>query len=321
MTASDQLFVAVIIVNYNTADLVTAHLDAALKALAGFKAAHVFIVDNASPEGDLEKLRAHVAGEGLAGRVTVTDTGGNPGFAGGNNTAFPLVRDFGADYVFFLNPDARPEPSAIEALAALLEAHPDAAIAGPQILDERGEKYASEFAFPTILREFAAEAGIKALQTMTGQFRDHQAGRTTPVETDWVSGAAFMARMSAIGDTPMDDGFFLYYEETDMMLTLKREGWSVWHEPAARVTHIGGAATGVSGAANRRLPAHWFASWRHYYRKNHGAFYAFLAGVAKTLGLFVYHAKRMVKRERSQKPAQYTQDVLQQCLLRVFNKG
>lgn len=70
------------------------------------------------------------------------------------------------------------------------------------------------------------------------------------------------------------------------MLRLSRAGWPSWYVPAAKVIHIEGAATGVgSGAAMRKpRPAYWYASWLHYFRKNHGRVYALLTAALYTLG-------------------------------------
>ena len=74
----------------------------------------------------------------------------------------------------------------------------------------------------------------------------------------------------------MDEGYFLYFEETDYQLAIARAGYEVWYVPDARVTHVEGATTG-QGKARRddgAVPDYWYRSRRRYFEKNHGAAYA-----------------------------------------------
>ena len=73
--------------------------------------------------------------------------------------------------------------------------------------------------------------------------------------------------LDAVG--PLDEGFFLYFEEVDFCRRAHRAGWSCWLVADARVMHIEGAATGIK-AARRRLPAYWFASRRRFFVKAYG---------------------------------------------------
>ena len=311
---------ATIIVNYRTAALVIENLPALLDQIQGYEGSHVYIVDNASPGGDFEMLNAFVDEQGLGDRVSVIASGGNLGFAGGNNVGFEKARadaESGvrknADYIFCLNPDAAPRPGALKTMIDVLEAHPRAAIVGPQIQDEAGTVALSHHRFPTIFREFAGEIRI-------GFFHQLAGARAAPVDphaafaTDWLSGAAFLARREAFPGTLMDGNFFLYYEETDMMLRLKKEGWETWHAPNAGVVHIGGVSTGVQGRT-ARLPTFWFDSWRYYFGKNHGTPYAFAAAAAKLLGALGYVAKQAALGRANDKPERYLTDIFNQCLV------
>lgn len=309
--------VAAIIVNYAAAPVIIEHLDKLVRELNDYPNAHIFIVDNESPNDDAAELRAFVAARGLESFVTIIDAGANLGFAGGNNIGFDRARAGGAEFIFFLNPDAYPLPGAVDALVKFLQDRPDAAVAGAQLQSPEGGKNSCCFRFPTLFREFANETEIGALMKLAGGNRAPDAAGNEPVETDWVSGTAFLLRVEAAAPKLMDDRYFLYYEETDMMRELRRRGWRIWHVPEARVVHIGGVSTGVQHdtMSARRLPGYWFDSWRLYYRKNHGALYARAAGVAKTLGVLIYYAKRLAKGKKSAKPQRYLSDVVRNCLL------
>lgn len=310
---SDTASLSVIIVNYNTASLVLAHIEAIRQEIRSFTNAHIFVVDNASPDGDLQILQGALDGVTDA---TVIDAGRNLGFAGGNNLAYSRVKAQGTDYVLVLNPDAKPLPNSIVRLASFLDENQKAAIAGAQIVDPSGTLSPSYFQFPTIARELAGVSDTGFIKRLVGAAHDYSKKADTAIRVDWVSGSAFVLRQSAL-DQFMDDGFFLYYEETDMMRGLHREGWEIWHCPDAEVMHIGGVATGVQPAreARRRMPEYWFDSWRRYFVKNHGRPYALAAAIAKMSGLIIAYVGGFLRGVPVRYPEKYLSDIFRQCFL------
>lgn len=303
--------VGAVIVNYAAASFIMEHIDKLVRELSGHANAHVFIVDNQSPKNEAAELKEFVAARDLTSLVTIIDAGGNLGFAGGNNLGFRHARAGRADYVFFINPDAWPRPGALARLIEVMNAHPKAAVVGARLENADGSPRYCYFNFPTLFGEFANESGLNFLKRAP-----KPAPGGAPFEVDWVSGAAFLFRAKAAGDAPpMDDAYFLYFEETDMMRRLRREGWEVWHAPEARVVHAGGHSTGMAHGkpAVRRLPDYWFTSWRRYYSKNHGRAYAAGAALAKLSGVLTYHVQRTLRGRANEKPKRYMADVAAKC--------
>lgn len=304
--------VAAVIVNYAAASILMEHLNKLVRELNDYPDGHVFVVDNNSPNDELAELEKFIQSRGLKSRVTLIDAGANLGFAGGNNLGFDCARARGADYIFFINPDAWPRPGALSRLCAAMAARPQAAVVGARLENADGTPRYCAFMFPTVAGEFVDEAGLDFLRR-----KPRPAPDDAPYEVDWVSGAAFLFRTRAAGDGAlMDAGYFLYFEETDMMLNLKRRGWEIWHDPQARAVHAGGHSTGVAHGrpATRRMPDYWFSSWRRYYFKNHGRVCAVGAALAKLLGVFAYHAKRALRGRKNEKPTRYLADVAMKCL-------
>jgi N-acetylglucosaminyl-diphospho-decaprenol L-rhamnosyltransferase len=81
-----------------------------------------------------------------------------------------------------------------------------------------------------------------------------------------------------------DDGFFLYFEEVELMHRLRRAGWDVLHAPDSRVMHIGGAATGVISTMRKPMPSYWFKSRRRFFTRAYGPKRAWLASAAWLAG-------------------------------------
>ncbi len=314
---------AVVIVNYGAADFIIRHLDETIASTRAFREAHVYITDNASPGDDLEKLNAHIARANLEDAVSAFAAGGNLGFAGGNNAAFARFHAR-PDYVFFLNPDAWPAQDAIERLVETLDANPEAAVAAPRIVNEHGETAISYFHFPAIRDQFGSEAELGFLQRRSSWRILDLDALQEPIETEWVSGASFLLRMNAAADPPMDDGYFLYFEETDMMRALAKAGWRVLLDPRSRVTHVGGLTTGASvNHLDHPLPVCWHRSWRRYFVKQYGLAGALLAALLKTGGIIAYKTKAILLGFPPRRPKRYLRDFVRYGLapLLIGRKG
>jgi GT2 family glycosyltransferase len=100
---------------------------------------------------------------------------------------------------------------------------------------------------------------------------------TENTRVDWLAGASMMIRAEVFEDVgPFDETFFLYYEETDFCRRASTAGWETWYLPKSQVMHIGSVSTGMKHL-DRRMPGYWFESRAHYFRKNHGTAYLWLA--------------------------------------------
>ena len=227
----------------------------------------------------------------------------NHGFGRANNLVLEaLARETNPpDYVFLLNPDARIGAGTIPALERFLDAHPQAAIAGPRIRSPEGQAVAAAFRFPSALGEFVAAAAFGPVSRAFAERLVPLAPDHPTARVGWVSGAAFMARLDALRAAGgFDPDFFLYYEEVELMHRLARAGWQVWHVAEAGVSHVGGAATGID--RTRRRPAYWYDSWHLYFRKTHGRRYAMAAGAAWLGGAILNHAMSRLRRRPAHAP-------------------
>ena len=93
--------------------------------------------------------------------------------------------------------------------------------------------------------------------------------------------------LAAVGG--LDEGFFLYFEETEFCHRARRAGYSTWYVPESRIMHISGASTNVSDETrmHQRLPGYWFDSRTRYYVATHGVGIAALIDVAAIVsGIF-----------------------------------
>lgn len=271
--------IAVVIVNYRTADMTVAAVQSLARERADDPDLRVVIVDNASGDGSAETI----ASAGLGDWVTVLPQSINGGFGWGNNQGVLYLarQPERPEFVFFLNPDTEVQPGAISALVQTFADHPECGVAGPLITNDAGRAGASAFRVPTIGREFVRGSHLARLGFALGIEATHIEGEGT---ADWVSGSAFMARWSTLQTAGLfDDGFFLYFEEIELMARIRAAGWTVRHVPQARVMHREGGATGMAGGSGV-LPDYWHRARRRYFAVTMGECGADKADLAFRIG-------------------------------------
>jgi len=271
----------VVIVNYCTGTLVANCLESLVQEHARCPSMRVIVVDNASPDGSGDLIDKVIQAQNWHW-VTLMRSPVNRGFGAGSNLgiAWSLDRPDPADLVWLLNPDTRVMPGATLALATFMAAHPAAGIAGSALLTGDGEPWPYAFRFPSALGELENGSRWRLVSwLLSGSAVLRRMGQHCE-KVDWVSGASFVIRRELLEDgMRFDEGYFLYYEETDFCLDATRRGWECWYVPDAVVLHIAGQSTGITGKQInlRRLPPYWFHSRQRYFVKNHGRFYGILA--------------------------------------------
>jgi GT2 family glycosyltransferase len=262
-------------------------LDSLSGEVATLRGGRVIVVDNASGDASVAVIAAAIEDRGWGAWAEVIEQPRNGGFAYGNNRGLERVRQLDPDFtaVVCLNPDALVRPDAIAALLGHLEGHADAGIAGASIEDEHGQRQRSAHPFPSPLGELDGAAQLGMLSRLIRSKRSPATGGgAAPQRCDWVSGACMAIRREVLDRIgPLDEGYFLYFEETDFCYRAQRAGFSCWYVPAAQVVHREGASTGIREAGRRR-PAYWFASRRRFFAKVHGLSGLVAADVLWSLG-------------------------------------
>lgn len=301
--------VAVITVNYGTPEMSIAAVESVLARTHGGHEVEVHLVDNASPGGDAAQFADAHAARGWGDRVTLWLEDTNHGFGRGNNVVLNALaaRETPPDYVFLLNPDAQLENEAIQILVDTLEAHPQAGAVGAGIQQPpENNLVVACFRYPSALGEFERVLGfgpVSRLLPNQGLPPD-----TPPGPVDWVAGCSVMFRFKALQETGFfDPGFFLYFEEVDLMRRLDRHGWETRYQPEAVVIHDAGSSTQVQSHAvdRRRRPPFVYRSWRRYFTKNHGRVYTFLAAMGMMLGAGAGRALAILRRRPSTRQPLY----------------
>lgn len=236
------ILVSIITVNYNGLE----DTSALIETIPQTDGVEVIVVDNGSRADEASVL------EQRHPWITVVRSAENLGFAGGNNLGIKAAH---GKYLYFINNDT------------LLEVRGE----GCEVRDERREVRGESLFQPLIDRlesdprmgavcpkiRFSWDnnpiqyAGYTPLSSITlrnqpiGFGEDDHGQHDTPHATPYAHGAAMMVKREAIDKAGlMPECFFLYYEELDWSMMIRRAGYDIWYEPACTIYHKESRTTG-----------------------------------------------------------------------------
>jgi hypothetical protein len=274
--APERVEVSVIIVNWNTRELLNHALSSLFSTEHGY-ATEVIVVDNGSTDGSSEMIRARWP------QVILRMLNQNVGFGAANNIGFRLAS---GDFILLLNSDAECLPTTIRELATELQMNPDVGCVGARHINVDGSLQRSTNAFPTLLNdalELTELSRFTVFQRVLRRRFPWWGNHTARIETGWVNGACMMLRRSAIEDVGgFDEAFSLYVEEVDLCYRLRKAGWRVVFTPRAEVIHREGRSLDGRPALRVRLRywGHAYFYAKHYSKAHHVAFCALVSVVA-----------------------------------------
>jgi N-acetylglucosaminyl-diphospho-decaprenol L-rhamnosyltransferase len=242
--------VSVVVVTFNALPWIEQCLD----SVAGRE---VLVVDNGSTDDTVAFVRERYPDV----RVIEQD---NRGMGGGNNTG---MRAAGGRYFFLLNSDAWVVGDGLDRLVEFADAHPEAAIVGPRLLNTDGSLQRSVRGEPTLWRLATEYLFIRKLAPRSRLLNPLYAGgfrHDSVHEADWLFGPALLVRREAADAVGLfDESFFMFSEEVDWMTRFRRAGWKVLFFPGAEVVHVGGASHGGRMyVENLRGHLRWFDKHR-----------------------------------------------------------
>jgi GT2 family glycosyltransferase len=220
--------VSVITLNWNNQE-VTCDLLRSIKQFNTYRDIEIIVVDNASTEDPTNAFLS------VLPTAKVIRNSSNLGFSAGNNVG---IRQATGDYLFLVNNDTEFTPYLIEGLIETFNGFPDAGVVCP--------KFHYFFAKGTI--EYA---GYNPVNIFTGRnsmigCREKDEGQYNAVkETNYAHGGGMMVSRKVIEEVGlMPEDFFLYYEELDWSVKIKKKGFKIYYQPASLIYHKESMTTG-----------------------------------------------------------------------------
>lgn len=232
--------VSIIIVSYNTEDLIGNCIRSVLAEEDCHK--EIFVVDNGSSDGSVAYLRK------VFPMVFLFANEENRGFAAANNQVLHQCR---GKYIFFLNPDTRLRRGALRAILSYMESSPHVGLAGTKLIDPDGTLQWS-----------------KSEQYLGQEYtQDELSG--LPGSLACVIGASMVVRTDLIRKIGgFDEDFFLYGEDHDICLRVRKCGYEIGYIDEAVIIHFGGQSerdTPPLGVLDKKIHAEHIFYRKHYY--------------------------------------------------------
>lgn len=223
---------SIIIVNYNGGTMI---MDAirSVYATKGDLGIQLIVVDNGSSDGSVDAIRKQFGKE-----IEIVEMKYNAGFAAANNAG---LREAQGEYILFLNPDTIVLEGALQTMVQYLNEHPQVGACGANLYDrDMRPQFSYWMLLPGVRMEWN---GLFSNYFLRCRYQGSQEHNYTdqPINVAYIMGADLMARQSVIEQVgPMDEDFFLFYEETELCYRIHKAGYEIVNIPQARIIHLEG---------------------------------------------------------------------------------
>ena len=260
--------VAIVVVSYNTRDLLLECLASVVESTQG-RSAQLVVVDNSSEDGSYEAVREAYP------HATAIRNSTNLGFGAACNQGFKAT---GAPFILLLNSDARLTAQAFNVLCDCLEQNESCGAAGCKLIDAAGAEVINTGNFLTPLNQAFELTGIEVgLGSLQRTRRPNLDRNLADCSVDWIDGACLMLRRAALDEAGLfDEQFFMYSEDEDLCFRLRKRGWLVCFCGAGTAVHHGAASSRLNRIDMLR---HFYLSQMLFLSKHRSHQSAFLYAV------------------------------------------
>lgn len=227
---------SIVILNFNTREYVLQCLRSIEEQNIDPKAntLEVIVSDNGSNDGSVEAIREKFPW------VKIIENKKNIGFAAGNNRAIKQAR---GKIILLLNSDTIVLPDSFEKMLEFLDKTKDAGAATARLeLKDGALDLGCHRGFPTPWNAITYFLRLERLFPNVPVFSGyHQSWKDFNVahEVDAISGACFFVRRKVVKEVGLlDERYFMYAEDLDWCMRIKKAGWKIYYVPDAKITHF-----------------------------------------------------------------------------------
>jgi len=233
----DIIDVSIIIVNWNTRDILRDCLDSIDRQTRNLRY-EIIVIDNASADGSVAMIKSAYP------QVKLIENQENIGFAAANNQGLSLAR---GRYLLLLNSDSVVLDNAIDHMVAFADENPAAGLFGCRVLNADHSLQPTCYMYPSLLNLLLSSTYLYKIFPHSGFFNRESIAhwqRDDIREVQAVTGCFMLVRREVIQQVGlMDDRYFMYCEETDWCYRIRQSGWKILFYPHARIIHLGGASS------------------------------------------------------------------------------
>lgn len=231
--------ISIVIVNYNVRHFILKCLESINKADKKNITIEIIVVDNASVDGSVFAIRD------VYPNVVLIENKTNVGFAKANNQAFKIAK---GEFVLTLNPDTIIQEDTIILSLSYIEQNAECGVLGVKMIDGSGTYlHESKRGLPTLWNSFCKFSGLTALFPHNKFLSGYYMGNLSENEINEVEvlcGAFMLFRSSVLHKLGgFDEDFFMYGEDIDLSLRIKKEGYKVIYYPITRIIHFKGESS------------------------------------------------------------------------------
>jgi len=300
-STSSKKDLAIIIVNYNTRDLLFNCLKTIKTAEKPPKGIEVIVVDNGSTDDSRKMLKKEFP------EVKTILNNKNLGFSKANNQATKIAN---SKYYLFLNSDTELKKYSLVKPLKYLKTHPKVGAITIKLFLKNGEvDYDNHRNFPTPWVAFTKFSGLSSLFPNSTFFNSYHLGRKNlnSVHAIPVTAGSFIMIPTNIFDRlgGWDENFFFYGEDIDLCFRISASGYKIIYYPKTSALHLRGASSGLrkensftasSDRANRLKVAKASTdAWKNFYSKFYQQKYPFWVTGIVVLGINLLGGIRLLK--------------------------
>ncbi|MFC5706634.1 glycosyltransferase family 2 protein [Aeromonas eucrenophila] len=250
--------ISIVILNYNSSKYT---IDCINSILSGsYQNYEIILVDNNS-NADERGVIIDYLNVKNNGKIHYRENGFNFGFALGNIFGISEAK---GEYIFVLNNDTLVDEHALGILHSFMEDNPDVSLCIPSQYDKDGRYHPSFAYLPSVANQWLGDGLCRMLKP--SEYMDRKKEYKTPFSVQMGSGASMFFRASdyfKVGG--LDPNFFLYCEEEDICIRMKKEKMNIFFVPDAKIIHYGGGSTN----RNIEIEIEFYRSLFYFFDKNY----------------------------------------------------
>jgi GT2 family glycosyltransferase len=283
---------SIVVISWNTKQLLRDCLESIYKSTHNISF-EIIVVDNASIDGSVEMVKNEFS------KIILIENDVNVGFAKANNIAFPFAS---GSYVLLLNSDTVVQLGALDSAVGFMNQHHDVGGLTPKILNSDGT-----IQHPGYIKEPSLETEIydafELRRVLKLERTDTRAAESEVYDVAHACGCSLFLRKDALVRIGyLDERMIFSFEDADICMRVRKDGWRITYFPESRIVHLGGASR--SKHNNRAVNA-MLQSKYVFFRKYYGGLYLIALAIilisSSLIKMFIYAVLSLQVTKRSQR--------------------